>query len=70
MKYRLGHAIIEWASGGYSEALIYQGANGDLRIQCANWLGSAPLAEYESQFENVMQDHGDMYIFLLEKEND
>lgn len=28
MKYRLGHAIIEWKDGGYSEAVFFQDREG------------------------------------------
>lgn len=69
MKYSLGHAIIEWKDGGYSEAVFFQDREGVQYFVCANWTsGPCPVKRFEENFENVMQDHDDIYYFILEKE--
>ena len=70
-KYRLGHAVIEWKSGGYSEAVFFQDREGIQYFVCANWVsGPTLVSEREHWFENVMQDHDDIYHFFLEKETE
>lgn len=69
MKYPLGHAIIEWEEGGYSQALFYQNHDGVQHFVCANWIsGPVPVNTYKHHFANVIHDHDDIYHFLLEQE--
>lgn len=69
-KYPLGHAIISWKEGGYSEAVIFQDREGLQYFACANWTsGPCPVKRYEDQIAFIISDYDDIYNFLLEKEN-
>ncbi|AHY25116.1 hypothetical protein AVV36_gp154 [Pectobacterium bacteriophage PM2] len=69
-KYPLGHAVIEWDSGGYSEALFYQDAEGKQFFVCSNWIsGPVAVEKYANNFSNIISDHDDIYMFLNEQEN-
>lgn len=67
-KYPLGHAIIEWVSGGYSEAVIYQDSSGKQFFACANWVsGPVALEKYKDNIDNIITDYDDIYLFLRDK---
>lgn len=69
--YPLGFAIIEWKSGGYSEAIISNDREGNRMFHCANWIntGLTKMSEYQNQMENVITDFDDIVMFLSEDED-
>lgn len=69
--YPLGFAIIEWKSGGYSEAIISNDREGNRMFHCSNWIntGLTKMSEYQNQMENVITDFDDIVMFLSEDED-
>lgn len=70
MKVPLGLAIIQWKSGGYSQAVFYQDHEGKVAFQCANWLPVQEpiyLSDWESQIKNVITEIEYIYDFLVDQ---
>lgn len=66
MKYPLGFAIIEWFSGGHSEAVIYQDREGKQMIVFANWVsGPSVLEDNIKMIKNIITDIDDIHMFLV-----
>ena len=72
-KYPLGFAIIEWSSGGYSEAIIYQNGKGDQLFSCANWINNnnCYIETWENcgEIANIITDFNDINIFFDNQHN-
>ncbi len=68
--YPLGFAIIEWKSGGYSEAIISNDREGNRMFHCANWIntGLTRLDIYEVNIENIITDFNEISAFFDAKD--
>lgn len=64
--YPLGFAIIEWKSGGYSEALISNDAAGNRMFHAANWINTnlTPLDKWLPNIDNIITDFNDISEFF------